>query len=158
MAKYRSNIRVSRSSIDHRNPVPIVWGCGKIIPILCANNHTPNILVGNLPYNSAARLLMLCTQRNIAPNIIATMVQKEIAERVLSAPGSKNYSSFSILMQLTYEHNAHWNVPRTVFYPSPQCRFYILNAVSKRGNRYIPHASDRIGSTMCISVQKSNAT
>ena len=46
------------------------------------------------------------------------MVQREIADRMAATAG-RNYSSFSVLMQLAYSIDRRWVVPRTVFYPIP---------------------------------------
>lgn len=83
-----------------------------------AHNAPPDIVLGNLPYSAAARLMLCCVRSPTPPRILIVTVQKEIADRV-SAHAGKNYSSFSALMQLVYRLQHRWTVSRAVFHPTP---------------------------------------
>lgn len=88
------------------------------LPRALANNRPPDVLMGNLPYRTAAQILACCVQSSAAPNIIAVTVQREVAERMATEVGTRS-SSFSVLMRLIYTVRICWTIPRTAFYPAP---------------------------------------
>jgi len=113
--------------------------CGaalKILPHLLDHNTAPDILLGNLPYSVAARLLLKCACHTNAPPLIAVMLQREIAERIMAQPSSKDYSSFSVLMHLTYHVKKKWYTKRVVFYPVPKIESTFLLLKRKKD---VPH-------------------
>lgn len=78
------------------------------------------VLVGNLPYNIAVPLVLRTLDEAGAVDRMLVMVQREVAERLAAAPGSKAYGSVSV-------HVAYWatarlvgQVPPTVFVPRPR--------------------------------------
>jgi len=123
LARWGSLIPVS----DYRGEVYINGSsylmCGdalKILPQILEYNRPPDILLGNLPYSVAAKLLFKCACHANAPPLMAVMTQREIAERIVAKAGSRDYSSFSVLMHLTYCVEKKWHIPHTVFYPAPK--------------------------------------
>lgn len=78
-----------------------------------------NKFVANLPYGIAAPLLLkiLSEFANIDTGI--AMVQKEIADRIMAKPGSKNYSSFTVKLQYFSRAKSLLAVSRHVFMPAP---------------------------------------
>ena len=81
---------------------------------------SPTRMVANLPYAIATPLLL----RTIAelPGLAAwtLMVQREIADRLRAAPGSRTYGSPSVLVQLACEIRLLRAVDRAVFTPRPR--------------------------------------
>jgi 16S rRNA (adenine1518-N6/adenine1519-N6)-dimethyltransferase len=76
----------------------------------------PTVLVANLPYSVATPVIMIClpvVERG------CVMVQKEIAERLFAAPGTRAYAAVSVLMQLACERTGQRAVSRRVFVPEP---------------------------------------
>jgi 16S rRNA (adenine1518-N6/adenine1519-N6)-dimethyltransferase len=80
----------------------------------------PNKMVSNLPYSIATPLLI----RTIAelPSLTdwVVMVQREIAERLRAVPGTKEYGSASVLVQLACEVSLLRKVDPAVFVPRPR--------------------------------------
>ena len=76
-------------------------------------------LVANLPYNVATPLVV--ESLDGLPNIElwCVMVQREVAERFFARPGTKEYGSVSVLVQLTTKRTGFHAVSRTVFRPPP---------------------------------------
>ena len=76
-------------------------------------------LVANLPYNVATPLIV--ESLDGLPNIglWAVMVQREVADRFLARPGTKQYGAVSVLLQLAAERTGFHPVSRTVFRPPP---------------------------------------
>lgn len=77
------------------------------------------LFFGNLPYNIAATLLAdLIAGGMIFPRAAVT-VQREIAERICAAPGSRNYSSFSVISSRFYDCSIEFDLSPGNFWPRP---------------------------------------
>jgi 16S rRNA (adenine1518-N6/adenine1519-N6)-dimethyltransferase len=79
----------------------------------------PTKVVANLPYGVAATVLLKSIEELPRATRWVAMVQREVAERLAAAPGSKTYGATSVLAQLPCEVNVLRRVPRTVFHPEP---------------------------------------
>jgi 16S rRNA (adenine1518-N6/adenine1519-N6)-dimethyltransferase len=80
----------------------------------------PTKVVANLPYGVAATLILRSIAELPAVELWVTMVQREVAERLAAAPGSKTYGATSVLAQLACEVRVLRRVSRTVFHPEPK--------------------------------------
>jgi 16S rRNA (adenine1518-N6/adenine1519-N6)-dimethyltransferase len=59
-------------------------------------------IIGNFPYNISSQILIkILENRQIVPEVVG-MFQKEVAERLVAAPGSKEYGRLSVLVQTFY--------------------------------------------------------
>lgn len=83
-------------------------------------------LVSNLPYASGTRILLECVAAPTRPWRIVVMLQSDVAERIIAAPGSKAYGVASIFTQLHYEVWLRKTVSPTCFYPPPEVRSAIV--------------------------------
>jgi 16S rRNA (adenine1518-N6/adenine1519-N6)-dimethyltransferase len=79
----------------------------------------PTKVVANLPYGVAATVLLKSLEELPQAELLVGMVQREVAERLAAAPGSKTYGGTSVLAQLGCEVRLGRRVPRTVFHPVP---------------------------------------
>jgi 16S rRNA (adenine1518-N6/adenine1519-N6)-dimethyltransferase len=79
----------------------------------------PNKVVANLPYGVAATVLLKSIAELPGTELWVAMVQREVADRLASAPGGKSYGATSVLAQLPCEVRFLRKVPRTVFHPEP---------------------------------------
>ena len=76
-------------------------------------------LVANLPYNVGTPLLLTLMRSVPAVTRFVVMIQKEVADRLVAGPGSKEYGVPSIITAL-YARRLDWfPVPRHVFVPPP---------------------------------------
>jgi len=77
-------------------------------------------LVGNLPYYITTPIIagMFETAQE-PPELAVFMVQKEVAERLLSPPGKKAYGAISVMVQYYAEIEMLSSVSREVFFPRP---------------------------------------
>jgi len=77
-------------------------------------------VAGNIPYNiSAPILIMLLSQRrSIGPATL--MLQKEVADRIASPPGSKAYGSLSVMLQMFADVEKRFKVAPGAFSPPPK--------------------------------------
>jgi len=76
-------------------------------------------LVANLPYNIATPLLVESLDGLPHIRLWCVMVQREVADRLFAAPGTKAYGAVSVLVQLVCERTGFHPVSRTVFRPQP---------------------------------------
>ena len=76
-------------------------------------------MVANLPYYVTTPILMqLLEQKNVFRSI-TVMVQKEVADRIRSGPGSKEYGALSLAVQYYAEPEAVMTVSPSCFIPRP---------------------------------------
>jgi 16S rRNA (adenine1518-N6/adenine1519-N6)-dimethyltransferase len=80
----------------------------------------PNKLVANLPYSIATPLLLRTIDELPEIELWVVMVQREIADRLTAEPGTKEYSSPSVLIQLACEVEMLRSVDPAVFVPRPR--------------------------------------
>jgi 16S rRNA (adenine1518-N6/adenine1519-N6)-dimethyltransferase len=77
-------------------------------------------LLGNLPYNIAATLLgSLIEKKRLFQRLIIT-VQREVAQRMTAKPGTKDYSSFTVLCSSVYKVTPLMVIKGASFYPVPR--------------------------------------
>ena len=77
------------------------------------------LLLGNLPYNIAARVIADMTEKERYFKRMVITVQRETAMRMIAKPGSPNYSSFSILCESVYTVKKIMDIKGSEFFPHP---------------------------------------
>ena len=77
-------------------------------------------LVGNLPYNISSPILFHCLDHAHAISDMHFMLQKEVVDRMASAPGSKVYGRLSVMLQLVCRVEPLFHVPPGAFTPPPK--------------------------------------
>ncbi len=81
--------------------------------------HDRWTLVANLPYNVATPLVCDLLDRVPAIGSMLVMVQREVAERLAAAPGSKQYGAVSVKVAYWARARVAATVPASVFVPRP---------------------------------------
>ena len=76
-------------------------------------------VVSNLPYNVAAPLIVLLLEEPAAPDQMVVMIQAEMGERLLAAPGGRDYGNLSVVLGLCAEARVLRRVPPAAFWPQP---------------------------------------
>lgn len=77
-------------------------------------------LVSNLPYNISVVLLAKWLEHPQFIDSMTLMFQKEVADRILAEPGSKDYGRISVLAQLQCHVTRLFDLPPTCFVPAPK--------------------------------------
>jgi 16S rRNA (adenine1518-N6/adenine1519-N6)-dimethyltransferase len=77
----------------------------------------PDIMVSNIPYNLSSKALEWLGERSM-PAVLC--MQKEFVERMLAAPGSREYSKLSVVTRLRFKVYQLMKVPADRFYPMPK--------------------------------------
>ncbi len=103
----------------------------------------PARIVANLPYNIATALLVSWITIEPWPpwyDAAVLMFQREVAERIVAAPGSKSYGRLSVLVQWRCEARIVFEVHPSAFVPPPK----VTSALVLLRPRAAPLACDRI--------------
>ena len=79
----------------------------------------PVKVVANLPYYITTPILMKLLEDRLPIESITVMVQKEVAERMETGPGTKDYGALSLAVQYYSEPYLAANVPANCFMPRP---------------------------------------
>ena len=85
------------------------------------------LAVGNLPYSVGKPILMALVEAGGAIDEMALMLQREVAERVAAAPGSRVYGSMSVLTQVACDVRLAFGVPPGAFSPPPQVESAVIH-------------------------------
>lgn len=88
--------------------------------------NRPFALIGNYPYNISSQIFFKVLDNIDMIPVAAGMLQKEVAERICSGPGSKVYGILSVLLQAWYDCEYLFNVEPHVFTPPPKVRSGVL--------------------------------
>lgn len=111
--------------------VGIVWGDAMRID-LGALDPPPTAMVANLPYSVATPVILRTIAELPTLRRWTVMVQREIAERLRARPGTKQYGSPSVTVQLSCEVRMLRKVDPAVFNPRPRVDSAVLS-LRRRG-------------------------
>ena len=84
------------------------------------NGGRPIKVVANLPYYITTPIIMGLFEGDVPLKSITVMVQKEVADRMQAAPGSKDYGALSLAVQYYAKPYIAANVPQNCFMPRPR--------------------------------------
>jgi 16S rRNA (adenine1518-N6/adenine1519-N6)-dimethyltransferase len=106
--------------------------------------HAP--IVANLPYNVATPLLIGWLTGPLDPASMTLMFQKEVAERIVATPGTKDYGRLSVLVQALCAARIVMDLPARAFTPPPKVESAVvrLTPLPERPPAAIVHALQRI--------------
>ena len=90
-------------------PALVAEKLGGLRPCVCAN----------LPYNITTPVLTRLLEAKLFVSV-TVMIQKEVAQRICAAPGSKDYGAFSVFCQYHARCEKLFDVPPGCFLPAPK--------------------------------------
>ncbi len=96
-------------------------------------------VAGNLPYNIATPLMIRLAHMERPPERVVAMIQRDVADRLLAAPGTASYGSLTLAIGLTMRVERAFNVPAAQFFPRPK----VVSAVVVLHRRDAPAAEVR---------------
>ena len=88
-------------------------------------------IVANLPYNIATPLLIGWLRNVDSISAMTLMFQKEVAERITAAPGSRAYGRLAVIVQWLCEAKRAFDVAPTAFVPPPGVMSTVVNLVPR---------------------------
>lgn len=83
-------------------------------------------VIGNYPYNISSQIFFRVLDFKDRIPCCSGMIQKEVAERMASKPGTKSYGILSVLMQAYYDIEYLFTVPPSVFNPPPKVQSAVI--------------------------------
>lgn len=86
----------------------------------------PFVLTGNYPYNISSQIFFKMVENKELIPCCTGMIQKEVAERMAAAPGSKTYGVLSVLIQAWYDVEYLFTVHENVFNPPPKVKSAVI--------------------------------
>ena len=89
-------------------------------PVLCAN----------LPYNITTPFLTACVESRCFRSL-TVLIQKEVAQRICTAPGTADYGAFTLLMQYYTQPELLFTVPNTCFLPAPKVTSAVIRCQTR---------------------------
>ncbi len=84
------------------------------------NGGKPVKVVANLPYYITTPIIMGLFEKHVPVDSITVMVQKEVADRMQTGPGNKDYGALSLAVQYYADPYIVANVPPNCFMPRPK--------------------------------------
>ncbi|MFZ2628134.1 MAG: 16S rRNA (adenine(1518)-N(6)/adenine(1519)-N(6))-dimethyltransferase RsmA [Rugosibacter sp.] len=91
----------------------------------------PLKIVGNLPYNISSPLLFHLTRYAPVVHDMHFMLQKEVVDRMVAAPGSRDFGRLSVMLQYHYHMECLFIVPPTAFNPPPKVDSAIVRLIPR---------------------------
>ena len=88
-------------------------------------------LIANLPYYITTPIIVKLIEERLQFDSVIVMVQKEVAERFSSPPGSKKYSSITVFLNYYFDIEKLFDVNRRSFYPVPNVDSAVIRLKKK---------------------------
>jgi len=88
-------------------------------------------IIGNFPYNISSQILFKAIDYRSTVIEVVGMFQKEVAKRICSPPGNRDYGILSVLVQAYFTTEYLFDVPPTVFTPPPAVNSGVIKLVRK---------------------------
>jgi len=83
-------------------------------------------VIGNFPYNISSQIFFRVLENRDRVKEVVCMVQKEVAERICSSPGSRVYGILSVLLRAWYDIEYLFTVSENVFSPPPKVKSAVI--------------------------------
>ncbi|MCI8599459.1 MAG: 16S rRNA (adenine(1518)-N(6)/adenine(1519)-N(6))-dimethyltransferase RsmA [Lachnospiraceae bacterium] len=96
------------------------------------NQGHPIKVVANLPYYITTPIIMSLFESHVPLDSITIMVQKEVADRIKTGPGSKDYGALSLAVQYYARPELVANVPPNCFMPRPRVGSAVIRLACHR--------------------------
>ena len=112
---------------------------------LSSYSRGPFVVVGNVPYYITTPILFHALERPL-PRHMVLLVQREVAERMVAAPGSKQYGALSVNVQVAAIPEIIRHVPPGAFSPPPKVDSAIVRIVPRKDSLVTDDEADRFRS------------
>lgn len=110
-------IKMLKSLFGDLDHVRIVEG--DVLKTWKREESLPSVVCGNLPYNIGAQAIASLIESGCQAEKMVFTLQKEVVLRICARPGTKAYSSFTVLCELYYESSHLFDLRPGAFYPAP---------------------------------------
>jgi 16S rRNA (adenine1518-N6/adenine1519-N6)-dimethyltransferase len=121
----------------------LVFGDALTVDEAALAGGRPSHLVSNLPYNVGTPLLIKWLTGPWTPQSLTLMFQKEVAERIVAAPGSDAYGRLGVIAQATCAARPVMDAPARAFTPPPKVDSAVVR-LEPRADRPSPQRLDAL--------------
>ena len=98
-------------------------------------------IIGNFPYNISSQILFRVLLYRKQVKEVVGMFQKEVARRISTGPGSKEYGILSVLLGAFYDMSYSFTVSEKVFSPPPRVKSAVIR-LERNSREYLPCDED----------------
>jgi 16S rRNA (adenine1518-N6/adenine1519-N6)-dimethyltransferase len=105
-------------------------------------------VVGNLPYNISTPLIFHLLAQADAVTDMVFMLQREVVDRMVAAPGGKTYGRLSVMVQAACTATPLFRVPPGAFYPVPKVASAVVHLRPLAGDPSQPPLPTRFPSVV----------
>lgn len=122
----RRLLEVLSKTLEGYENVRIVYGDILKVNIPEIMGTTNYKVVANLPYYITTPIIMGLLEAKLPIDVLVTMVQKEVAERMVAKPGTKDYGSLSVAVQYYTKAEIAFVVKPDSFIPAPKVESAVI--------------------------------
>ena len=94
--------------------------------IKSGTNGNEVYVIGNFPYNISSQIFFKILEDKDRVTQVVCMLQKEVAERLASGPGGRDYGILSVLLQTWYDIEYLFTVDESAFVPPPKVKSGVI--------------------------------
>ena len=128
-------VEIDRESVEYlHKKYPEKTGqiqAGDFLQMDLARFPHPFAVIGNFPYNISSQILFrVLDYKDRIPEVVG-MFQKEVAERIASGPGNRDYGILSVLMQAWYDIELLFILEEEDFVPPPKVKSAVLRFAAR---------------------------
>jgi 16S rRNA (adenine1518-N6/adenine1519-N6)-dimethyltransferase len=118
----------------------------------------PLKLVANLPYYITTPILMQVLQSGVQFDSIVVMMQKEVADRISAAPGTKDYGALTLAIEYRMNAKLAFTVSRKAFVPNPNVDSAIIALTPREPLAVLPKDETKMFSLFKIGFAMRRKT
>ena len=97
---------------------------------------SPRQIIANLPYNTGTKMLILWLKYINQFDMLTLMFQKEVADRIVAKPGTKQYGRLSILTNWLTRSTKLFDIPNSAFFPPPKVKSTVVQLIPHKKPLY----------------------
>ncbi len=106
---------------------------GDFLQMNIANQFKDSVaIIGNFPYNISSQILFKVLENKNKVPVVVGMFQKEVAVRLTSEPGNRDYGILSVLLQAWYDSEYLFTVDPDKFNPPPKVKSAVIRLIRKK--------------------------
>ena len=115
-------------------------------------------IIGNLPYNISTPLLFHLAERVEHICDIHVMLQKEVVDRMVAAPGDSNYGRLSVMLQYRFAMEKLLGVPAAAFDPVPKVDSAVIRLMPLRPRPCVAHDEAQLANMVAAAFSQRRKT
>ncbi len=131
---------------------------GDVLEFDFAALPTPLRVVGNLPYNISTPILFRVAEHADRVRDAVFMLQKEVVERMVAAPGTPAYGRLSVMLQYRFGMALALRVPPGAFTPPPKVDSAVVHMVPLGADRLRARNEERLRNVVAAAFSQRRKT